>query len=98
MPRKQDLLEEWNAARWPAFLRGIDSRRKQLLFDGLLRHRNVHIRWAAQSLVLLKAAVKNGSLSGAEAEAIARDLFDLGNGHRKQGPNGSCTAVPRTRR
>jgi len=99
MPRRQDLLGELNAAGgWPALLSANDGRRMQLLLDGLLQHRNVQIRWAAQSLVLLKSVVKNGSVSTAEAEPIARDLFDLENGHRKQGPDGSCTAVPRTRR
>ena len=98
MPRKRDVLEELNPAGWLALLSAIDDRRTQLLLDGLLQHRNVHIRWAAQSLVLLKSVVKNGGLSEADAEAIARDLFDLGNSHRKQGPDGSCKAAPRAPR
>lgn len=95
----QDLFQELKAAGgWPALLNRTNGSRMQALLGRLLQHGEVRIRRTAQCLLLLQSAANCGVVSGAEAEAIARDLFDLGNGHRKQGLSGSCTAVPRTRR
>jgi hypothetical protein len=97
--RQRRLFQELKAAGgWPALLYETD-RTTQGLLQRLLKNRQANVRRSAQMLVLIRSVVRSGTVSVAEAEPIISDLlFDLGDGHRKQGPNGSCTTDPRARR